>query len=91
MSTTKTARVLYKPLSLIMSVLGGILAGKIFSQLWGRIGTDDTVPAPDDLSYSTREVLIAAVIQGAVFGLVKAGVDRAAARSYRAITHEDPA
>jgi hypothetical protein len=88
MSTT--AKVLYKPLSLATSVLGGILAGMVFRQVWARIGTDDTAPVAGDLRYSTREVLAAAAIQGAVFGLVKAGVDRAGARSYRAITHEDP-
>ena len=29
-------------------------------------------------------------VQGLVFGLVKAAVDRAGARSYRAVAHENP-
>lgn len=88
MSTT--AKVVYKPLSLATSILGGILAGIVFRQIWARVGTEDTPPAPNDLSQSTKEVLIAAAIQGAIFGLVKAGVDRAGARSFRALAHENP-
>ncbi|TFI43006.1 DUF4235 domain-containing protein [Rhodococcus sp. 1R11] len=33
---------------------------------------------------------LAAAVHGAVFGVVKAAVDRAGATGYRAITHESP-
>ncbi|MBJ8342939.1 DUF4235 domain-containing protein [Antrihabitans sp. YC3-6] len=88
---SSTATVVYKPVSLAISVLGGVLAGLVFRQVWSRLGHDETAPAPKDLSHSTREVLIAAAIQGSVFGIVKAGVDRAGARGFRALAHEDPA
>jgi len=85
------SKVLYKPLSLFTSVLGGILAGLMFRQIWARVGDDrDTPPEPKDLSADIREVLIAAALQGAVFGLVKAAVDRAGAQGYRALTHQNP-
>lgn len=85
------AKVIYKPLSLATSVLGGIAAGVVFKQIWKRVDDNDAAaPNPKDLNRSVREVLIAAVIQGAVFGLVKAAVDRAGATGYRALTHEDP-
>jgi hypothetical protein len=85
-----TAKIVYKPLSLVISVLGGTLAGIVFRKVWSRIGADDTAPDPKDLGHSTREVLLAAAVQGVVFGLVKAAVDRAGARSFRALAHEDP-
>jgi Protein of unknown function (DUF4235) len=89
MSTS--AKVMYKPLSLFTSVLGGVLAGLVFRQVWARIGDDnDTPPEPKDLKADIREVLLAAALQGAVFGLVKAAVDRAGAQGYRALTHENP-
>jgi hypothetical protein len=85
------SKVLYKPLSLFTSVLGGILAGLVFRQIWSRVGDDrDTPPQPKDLGEDIREVLIAAALQGAIFGLVKAAVDRAGAQGYRALTHENP-
>lgn len=81
------AKALYKPLSMATSVLGGILAGIAFRQVWKRVGEDDKAPDPKDLSRTNREVLIAAALQGAVFAVVKAAVDRAGERSYRALTH----
>jgi hypothetical protein len=63
----------------------------VFKQIWKRVDDNDAAaPNPKDLHRSVREVLIAAVIQGAFFGLVKAAVDRAGATGYRALTHEDP-
>lgn len=79
-----TAKALYKPLSLATGVLGGILAGAAFRQIWKRVG-DDNAPDPKDLARSNREVLVAAALQGAVFAVVKAAVDRAGAKGYRAL------
>jgi hypothetical protein len=89
MSTTSKA--LYKPLSIATSVAGGLLAGKVFTEIWQRVSpSDQEPPEPKDLTRSTREALIAAAVQGLIFGLVRAAVDRAGAKGYRALTHDDP-
>ena len=63
----------------------------MFTQIWKRVGdADQPPPEPDDLSRSGREALTAAAIQGLIFGLVRAAVDRAAAKGYHAVTHENP-
>ena len=88
---SKTSKTLYKPLSLAVSVAGGMLAGAVFSQVWKWVGDDDEAPPdPKDLSRSTQAVLAGAALHGLVFGLVRAAVDRASARGYRAVTHESP-
>jgi hypothetical protein len=85
------SKALYKPLSIATSVAGGLLAGKVFTEIWQRISpSDQEPPEPKDLTRSTREALIAAAVQGLIFGLVRAAVDRAGAKGYRAITHDDP-
>jgi hypothetical protein len=85
------ARVIfYKPLALAASVGGGLLAGAVFNQVWKRIGTSDKKPEPQDLSQSTRDVLVAAAVHGVIFGLVKAGVDRATASGFKKVTHVSP-
>ncbi len=40
------SKAMYKPLSLATSVLGGILAGAVFQQVWKRIGDDKNAPEP---------------------------------------------
>jgi hypothetical protein len=82
---------LYTSLSITTSVAGGLLAGEVFNQIWKRLSdTDQPPPEPKDLNRSTRAALAAAGLQGLVFGLVRAAVDRASARGYQAVTHESP-
>ena len=85
------SKAMYLPLQIATSVAGGLLAGKVFSEVWQRISpSDQEPPDPKDLDRSGREAITAAALQGLVFGLVRALVDRAGARGYRAITHESP-
>ena len=81
----------YKVLSTAISVAGGLLAGAVFNQIWKQVSAEESPPEPKDLAHSAREVLTAAALQGVTFAVVRAALDRATARGYRAITHEDPA
>lgn len=83
--TGTVAKIAYKPVGLAFSVLGGVLASFVFGQLWKRISDEDDVPEATSEEYGTREVLVAAALQGAVFGLVKAAVDRAGMKGVRKI------
>ena len=67
------AKVLYTPVSLLISVLGAIAAGTVFKQVWKRISDEEEAPKALESEYGWREVLPAAALQGAVFALVKAG------------------
>ncbi|MEV4003986.1 DUF4235 domain-containing protein [Actinomadura sp. NPDC049753] len=80
----------YKLLSLTFSVLGGQLAGVLFKQLWKRAAGQDDAPDADDQNYSWRQVLVAAALQGAVFGLVKAATQRVGAQGVRKATGHWP-
>ncbi len=71
------AKTFYKPLSIVSSVMGGLIAGKIFTEIWQRVNPDDQEPPePEDLSRSARELFIAAAIQGLIVGLVRAALAR---------------
>jgi predicted metal-dependent enzyme (double-stranded beta helix superfamily) len=83
-------KVLYKPLSFVISALGGILAGQVFKQVWKRVAGQEDAPDATDRDYTWTQVIIAAAAQGAVFGAVKAATDRAAAVGYRKATGDWP-
>jgi hypothetical protein len=76
----------YKPFGLIVSVLGGVLAGALFKRIWRALADDREAPSAKDRDRTWREVIAAAVIQGAVFGGVKALIDRAGATGFARLT-----
>jgi Protein of unknown function (DUF4235) len=79
-------KIIYKLVNLVVSVLGGILAGAIFKRIWKAAAGEDEAPKATDAQSSWREVLVAATLQGAIFALVKAAVDRASAEGTRKLT-----
>lgn len=79
-------KLLYKPMSLLASVLGGMLAGVIFKRLWKLAARDDDAPKATDARRDWWEVLVAAALQGAVYAVVKAAVDRGTAEGTRKLT-----
>lgn len=87
-----SAKILYRPVGLVSSVVAGIVAGQVFKQVWKRAAPGDQANAPQALEseYSMREVLLAAAVQGAVFSTVKALVSRAGARAFERWTGEWP-
>lgn len=83
-------KVLYKPLGMIVSTLGGIAASAAFKKVWKRIAGEEDVPDAKDRKHSWTEVILAAALQGAIFAAVKAAVDRAGAVGYRKATGDWP-
>ncbi|MGB8962609.1 MAG: DUF4235 domain-containing protein [Pseudonocardiaceae bacterium] len=83
-------KLLYKPLGLLVSALGGILAGAVFKKVWKAVSGEQEAPEATSAQHSTKEVLIAAMMQGAIFGVVKAAVDRVGAKGFKTITGADP-
>ncbi|GAA5116967.1 DUF4235 domain-containing protein [Pseudonocardia adelaidensis] len=73
---TGLEKLAYKPIGLLFGLIGGLLAGKVFGIVWKRISNEDETPQPLSDDYTTREVLLAATLQGAIFGLIKTAVDR---------------
>ncbi|WP_216908614.1 DUF4235 domain-containing protein [Nocardia noduli] len=81
---------LYKPLAMVAGVAGGIAANAVFTRVWRTVSGEDQAPRATARDYSWREVLVAAALQGAIFGLVKAAIDRAGATGYQQLTGKWP-
>jgi len=86
----KVDAILYKPLGLAVSILGGVAASAAFTKLWKATTGDEEAPEATDPDQKWRSVLIGAAVQGAVFGLVKAAIDRGGATGYRKMTGRWP-
>ena len=90
--TSKSARILYRPVGLTSSILGGLLAGIVFKQVWRRAtpGIQSDPPKALESEYDLKEILIAATVQGAIYALVKTLIDRGGARAFQRWTGEWP-
>jgi hypothetical protein len=77
---------MYKAISLGTSILAGLLAGQIFQRVWRLTTREDEAPKATDADRSWTEVLAAAALQGAVFGAVRAAVERGTAAGTRRLT-----
>jgi hypothetical protein len=79
-------KLLYKPVTMVVSVLSGMLAGAIFKRVWKVAAGEEEAPTATDVRRGWHAVLAAATLQGAIFALVKAAVDRATAEGTRKLT-----
>jgi len=59
-------KILYKPVGILVSVLGGIVAGALFKRIWKLAAHEDETPDATDAQRGWGEVLVAATLQGAV-------------------------
>lgn len=85
------SKVAYKPVGMLLGIGAGIVAGAIFKQVWKVAAGDDDAPDATDEERGWGEILAAAALQGAIFAVVKAAVDRGGAASVRRLTGRWPA
>jgi hypothetical protein len=76
---------IYKPIGLILGIIGGIAGRQAFNQVWQRIDAEEP-PEPTTEQASWRRVLAAAAVQGVIFRVTKVAVDRYGAIGWRYLT-----
>jgi hypothetical protein len=79
-------KVAFKPVGLLLGVGAGVVAGLIFRQVWKLASGDDDAPNATDEDRGWGEIIVAAALQGALFAVVKALVDRGSATGVKKIT-----
>jgi Protein of unknown function (DUF4235) len=84
------ARLAYKPVGLLSGIVAGAISSVLFRQVWKRISREEEAPAPLEREYPWREILLAAVIQGAMFAGIRALVQRGGAKGFQRLTGKWP-
>ena len=87
---SKVQKIAYKPVGLLLGIGAGALAGAVFKQVWKLASGDDDAPNATDEDRGWGEIIAAAALQGAIFSVVRALVDRGGAAGVRKITGEWP-
>ena len=85
-----TAALAYRPIGMLASLAAGSVAGAIFKQIWRRVADEDDAPDALHSEHSLRSVLLAAVIQGVIFAVVKALIERGGAKGFERLTGSWP-
>lgn len=84
------SKLVYKPVGFVLGTVAGMAAGFVFKRVWNMIGDADDVPNATDEDRGWGEVLAAAALQGVIFAIVRAAVDRAGATGVRRLTGHWP-
>ena len=78
-------KLIYKPFGLIMGILSGFFAKKLFEAIWGIFDKEEP-PKPTTQETTWPRVLAAAAVQGMTFKVVRATVDRSGAKGFSWLT-----
>lgn len=83
-------KLVYKPVGLLAGAAAGAIAGLVFKQTWRMAAGGRDAPDATDERRGWTEILVAAALQGAIFAVVKASIDRGGAQGIRALTGQWP-
>jgi hypothetical protein len=78
-------KLIYKPFGIVMGILSGLVAKKLFGVIWGIVDKEEP-PKPTTQEATWPRVLAAAAVQGITFKVVRAAVDRSGAKGFNWLT-----
>lgn len=82
-------RILFAPVSITGGLLAGLVATKLFELIWGRID-DQEPPAPEHRQIEPVKLVLALLVEGAIFRLVRGAFDHGARSLFFRSTHRWP-
>ena len=69
------SRYLFPPVSILTGLLAGMISSKVFGFIWGQFA-DEEAPSVEHHQVNWPQLLIAIVVEGAIFRLTRGLVDR---------------
>lgn len=87
--TPLTAKVLYKPVGLGLSLAAGALASVVTRRLWLWLSDEDELPDADDADSGWLKLLTSAGLEAVVFAVAKTSASRLQAAGIRHAIESD--
>jgi hypothetical protein len=78
-------KLIYRPIGIILGILGGLLGKRIFNFAWQKIDDEDP-PKGTTQQAGWPKILAAAALQGVIFKVVRVIIDREGARGWYFLT-----
>jgi hypothetical protein len=80
---------IFTPFSIILGLIAGMVGQKIFEKIWSLVD-DEEAPSPQHREFSWPKLIIALVVEGAIFRLVKGLTDHGARTAFAKTTGSWP-
>jgi hypothetical protein len=78
-------KLIYKPIGIVLGILGGIVGRELFDFVWTKIDDEDP-PKPTTEIAPWTKVIAAAALQGVIFRVTRVVVDRNGAQGWAYLT-----
>ena len=75
----------FRPIGIVLGIVAGMGARKIFDALWGAI-SDAEAPNPEHREIEWLKLIPALLVEGAIFRLVRGLVDHHSRRAFASLT-----
>ena len=79
------SRIFYAPFSVAGGLIAGAIGRKLFERLWSLFDTEEP-PDPKHRDVPWRKVVLALILQGAVFRVARGVVDRGTRKAFSKLT-----
>lgn len=83
------SKVTFLPVSIGAGLLAGLIGKKLFGVIWGAID-DQEPPNASHRDVSVPKLVVALLIEGALFSLIKGLVDHGSRRAFARVTGDWP-
>jgi hypothetical protein len=80
---------IFTPFSIVLGLIAGMLGQKIFEKIWGLVDEEEP-PSPEHREFSWPKLIVALLVEGAIFRLVKGLTDHGARSGFSKLTGRWP-
>ncbi len=82
-------KIVFTPISIVLGLLAGMIGAKVFEKVWGLIDNEEP-PSPEHRELSWPKLIVALIVEGAIFKLVKGLTDHGARAAFAKTTGSWP-